>query len=86
MAAKKRPALTGPPRGRLCDLAVGDANQERFQRNGLNPGEAYVGLWRICHDYLEMMHACRKKLAGKALSSGASNQAADRGLRHSLLL
>jgi hypothetical protein len=48
-----------------------DQDRERFQRNGLNPGEAYVGLWRICHDYMEMMNACRKKLAGKALKGQA---------------
>jgi hypothetical protein len=29
--------------------------------NGLNPGEACIGLWRICHDYLEIKGAERQR-------------------------
>jgi hypothetical protein len=57
------------------------ADQERFQRDGLNPGEAYIGLWRICHDYLEMMNALRKKLASNFPAQNRRMLA-----RHDLLL
>jgi hypothetical protein len=33
------------------------ADRERFERNGIGPGEAYVGLWRACHDYIELLVA-----------------------------
>ncbi len=46
-------------------------DQDRFRRNGLGPGEAYIGLWRACHDHIELLAALRKKLAQPALKDVA---------------
>jgi hypothetical protein len=49
-----------------------DTDRERFQRLGLGPGEAYVGLWRICADYLEMMRRRPRSAAKKKSVIGMS--------------
>jgi hypothetical protein len=59
-----------------------DKDRERFQRVGLGPGESYVGLWRICCDYLETREVIRKRLAGDALKGRARQFALN---RHDLL-
>jgi hypothetical protein len=53
-------------------------DQERFRRNGLGPGEAYIGLWRACHDHLELLTALRAKLASKALRGAERRHTLDR--------
>jgi hypothetical protein len=57
-------------------------DRERFRRIGLGPGESYIGLWRICGDYLEMRDALRRKLASEGLKGVARQRAL---ARHDLL-
>jgi hypothetical protein len=44
-----------------------EADRKRFERNGLGPGDAYLGLWRLFHDDFDLVQALRKKLADSAL-------------------
>jgi hypothetical protein len=48
-----------------------DEDRARFQRIGLGPGESYIGLWRLCADYLEAREIIRKRLASEALKGRA---------------
>jgi hypothetical protein len=44
-----------------------EADRQRFERNGLGPGDGYLGLWRLFHDDYDLIYALRKKLTGEAV-------------------